>query len=52
MHEGWEYVVASYAVAGVTLGVWFWMILAKLRRLRDATAEQPAAAPVKERVHG
>jgi hypothetical protein len=34
VHEGWEYVVASYGVAAVTLGVWFWMIGAKLRRLR------------------
>lgn len=34
MHDGWEYVVASYGIAAVTLGVWFWMIGAKLRRLR------------------
>ncbi|MCW2922653.1 MAG: hypothetical protein JWM98_57 [Thermoleophilia bacterium] len=32
MHEGWEYVVAAYAVAGVTLGAWFGMIATKLRR--------------------
>jgi hypothetical protein len=34
VHEGWEYVVAAYGLAAVTLGVWFWMIGAKLRRLR------------------
>jgi hypothetical protein len=36
MHDGWEYVVAAYAVAGVTLGVWFAMIGTKLRRQRAA----------------
>lgn len=34
MHEGWEYVVAAYAVSAVTLVAWFWMIALKLRRLR------------------
>jgi hypothetical protein len=36
MHDGWEYVAATYGVTALTLGAWFWMILAKLRRLRDA----------------
>lgn len=36
MYEGWEYVAASYGAAAVTLAVWFWMIGAKLRRLRHA----------------
>lgn len=43
MRDGWEYVVAAYAVSGVTLGVWFWMIFAKLRRVSpapDATPER------------
>ena len=35
MHDGWEYVVASYGLAALILGVWFWMILAKLRRNPD-----------------
>jgi hypothetical protein len=34
VHDGWEYVVASYGLAAVALGVWFWMIGAKLRRVR------------------
>ena len=32
MHEGWEYVAGSYGVTAVTIGAWFWMIFAKLRR--------------------
>jgi hypothetical protein len=36
VHDGWEYVVAAYGVATVTLGVWFAMIGAKLRRQRRA----------------
>ncbi len=51
MHEGWEYVVAAYGLAAVTLGVWFWMILAKLRRL-SGEREQGAAQAVRERAHG
>lgn len=34
MHDGWEYVVATYAVAAVTLGAWFWIILRKLAKQR------------------
>ncbi len=34
MHDGWEYVAATYALCTVTLGAWFWMIGAKLRRQR------------------
>ncbi len=32
MHDGWEYVVAAYAITGVTLGAWFVAILRKLAR--------------------
>lgn len=32
MHDGWEYVVASYGVTAVTLGAWFAVILRKLAR--------------------
>jgi hypothetical protein len=35
VHDGWEYVAASYGLAAVVFGVWFWMIGAKLRRLRQ-----------------
>ncbi|MCW2961829.1 MAG: hypothetical protein JWM25_2001 [Thermoleophilia bacterium] len=34
MHEGWEYVVATYGLITLTLVIWFWMILAKLARHR------------------
>ncbi len=34
MHDGWEYVAATYAITAVTLGAWFWFILRKLARLR------------------
>lgn len=41
MRDGLPYVVAAYAVIAVTLGVWFWMMLAKVARLR----RQPAPLP-------
>jgi hypothetical protein len=31
MHDGIGYVVASYAAAAITLGVWFAMMLRRLR---------------------
>ena len=31
MPEGWESVVAAYSITAGTLGVWFWMIIRKLR---------------------
>lgn len=40
MHEGWEYVAITYGLIALTLVVWFWMILAKLARLRRER-EQP-----------
>lgn len=32
MREGLEYVIAAYAVSGITLAIWFAMIITKLRR--------------------
>ncbi len=43
MHDGWEYVVASYGVTFAVLGAWFWFILRKLarqRREQDRRREQ------------
>ena len=41
MHDNWPYVAAAYAAMVLTFGVWFWMIVAKLRRLaRARTAQQ------------
>lgn len=40
MHEGWEYVLASYGLAAVVLAIWFWMIGAKLRRLQRERDEE------------
>lgn len=44
MHEGWEYVAATYGITAITIGVWFWMILTKLRRVtrdRSGSGEPP-----------
>lgn len=43
MHDGWEYVAASYGIAAATFAIWFWMILGKLRR-------NPPRAPGDRRV--
>lgn len=32
MHDGWESVAAAYGIPAAALGVWFWMIVRKLRR--------------------
>ncbi|MCW2949245.1 MAG: hypothetical protein JWN41_258 [Thermoleophilia bacterium] len=41
MHDGWGYVLASYLLVAVTLGVWFWMIALKLARAKRSTREEP-----------
>jgi hypothetical protein len=41
--EGVPYVIAAYAVAGVTLAAWFWMIVPKLRRQRTRSEADDAA---------
>jgi hypothetical protein len=40
MHDGWESVVAAYGLVVLVLAVWFWMILAKLRRSERRGAPQ------------
>lgn len=48
MHDGWPYVAAAYATTTAVFGVWFWMIgakLAKLRRQTRARAQQATSAP-------
>ena len=42
MPDGAEYVIAAYAITALTLGAWFWMIAAKLRRQRRAAATDSA----------
>jgi hypothetical protein len=49
VHDGWEYVVAAYGVAGATLAIWFWMIGAKLRRTRQ---QSQVRVRVEERPRG
>ena len=39
MRDGWEYVLFDYGVVAFTLGVWFFMILRKLRRLDRERAD-------------
>lgn len=44
MHDGWEYVAAVYALTALLLGVWFWMVLRKLRaHPRRCTSATPRA---------
>ncbi|MCW2972504.1 MAG: hypothetical protein JWN72_777 [Thermoleophilia bacterium] len=56
MHDGWEYVLATYLLVAVTLGVWFAMILTKLRRARTVTkvrvtGTQDVSGVAQERPH-
>ena len=49
MHDGWGYVLATYLLVAVTLGVWFAMILTKLARAKRARVEGGATG--RERSH-
>ena len=40
MHDGWTYVLAAYAVSAAIFVIWFWMIVAKLRRSAAARQER------------
>ena len=40
MADGWEHVAVTYGLVFVTLGIWFWMIFAKLARLRRGAAQE------------
>ena len=49
MHDGWGYVLATYLLVAVTLGVWFAMILSKLARAKRARIEGGATTEVRSR---
>lgn len=51
MHDGWPSVLAAYGITAGMLVVWFWMILAKLRRL-DRRNSSDAGAAAKEQQRG
>jgi len=46
MHDGWQYVATVYGLTALVLGVWFWMVLRKLR------AHPPLGAPGRDRADG